>query len=109
MGAKNTMVDLKVLVVPAAHGDGDEFEISRKGGNKTKQNVGDEFEMLRSSVPDVTADRVSFVDLAAGISSLEVVSTAIAEPSAAETVVLLGRNASERTPMLGAASSSREE
>lgn len=107
--AKNTMVDLKVLVVPAAHGDGDEFEISRKGGNKTKQNVGDEFEMLRSSVPDVTADRVSFVDLAAGISSLDAVTTAIAEPSAAETVVLLGRNASARTPMLAAASSSREE
>ncbi len=107
--AKNTMVDLKVLVVPTAHGNGDEFEISRKGGNKTKQNVGDEFEMLRSSVPDVTADRVSFVDLAAGISSLDAVTTAIAEPSAAETVVLLGRNASERTPMLAAASSSREE
>merc|ERR1712093_523938 len=107
--AKNTMVDLKVLVVPAAHGDGDEFEISRRGGNKTKQNVGGEFEMLRSSVPDVTADRVSFVDLAAGISSLDAVTTAIAEPSAAETVVLLGRNASARTPMLAAASSSREE
>ncbi|KAK5451955.1 hypothetical protein LTS15_007678 [Exophiala xenobiotica] len=116
--AKNAMVDVKVLVVPFnAYGDddGDEFEISIKGGNGNKTNehasTAHEFEILRSSTPDFLADRLTFIDLAAGISCLEAVTTAIAEPSAAETVVLLGRNASsELTAMQGAVTgSSREE
>ncbi|KIW11685.1 hypothetical protein PV08_10987 [Exophiala spinifera] len=94
---KNETVDLKVLVLPAVAAGDDEIEIGDRGQEQIRHHLAYELETLRTSVPDSLSDRVTFVDLPMGISNLEAVTSAIAEPSSAETIVIFGRNASEQS------------
>lgn len=100
--ARNPRVDLKILNVPAAHDDGvdeDEIEEIHKGSAAihatSRAHTMHQFEALRHSIPDTLVERVSIVDVAA--SGLEAVKTAIAEPSAADTIVIVGRNTSRHS------------
>lgn len=95
--AKNETVDLKVLVLPAVAAGDDEIEISDHHQKQVRHDLGYEFEILRTSVPESLSERVTFVDLPMGISKLEAVTSAITEPSSAETIVILGRNAGEQS------------
>lgn len=97
--ARNDAVDLIILNVRPAppqhheYDDGDDHAVDEiKGLGATRPRPGDfEFETLRP-VPASLNARVTFVDL--DIAALDAITSAVAEPSAAETIVLLGRSAS---------------
>lgn len=80
--AKNESVDLKVIKV-STHSDGEEDD----------HDDSFDFTTLKTSVPDNMKGRVQFVD--SGASPLEAVTTALREPSAADTLVILGRGSSD--------------
>ncbi|KEF56978.1 uncharacterized protein A1O9_07168 [Exophiala aquamarina CBS 119918] len=96
---KNEAVDLIILNVrptPVPHDDdeGDhvlEIKDSGNGGAAKSRNADFEFETIRTSLLHFLRRRVTFVDL--DISPLDAITAAIAEPSAAETIVLIGRGA----------------
>ncbi|KIX07737.1 uncharacterized protein Z518_02391 [Rhinocladiella mackenziei CBS 650.93] len=109
--AKNECVDLRILSARV-----DEVEESHKetGVHTPKMAADFEFETLRVSIPEILTERVTVVDV--DISGLEAVTTAIAEPSAAETVVILGRSTAatpdhslSNSMILGGGSSSRDD
>ena len=93
--AKNDTVDLIILNVrptpPQTHDDGDEGDhgIIMKSSSARSRAADIEFETLRTSLPPSLSQRVSFVDL--DIPALDAITSALAEPSAAETIALLGR------------------
>ena len=93
--AKNETVDLKILSVRAVDGDSDEIDGVGKETGFRKTNSDCEFETLRASIPGSIARRVSIVDLS--LSGIEAVSKAISEPSAAETILLIGRSMAHTT------------
>ncbi|OAL37364.1 hypothetical protein AYO20_03213 [Fonsecaea nubica] len=83
--AKNQKVDLRVLVARAFEDD-EEEDLKDIGGSSLADH---DFLLLRNSVDEAIAKRVSFDDLP--LPSLEAVSTAVADPSAAETIMIVGR------------------
>lgn len=96
--ARNDAVDLIILNVrpaPLHHEDDDvdDHGIDEiKGTSASRHRPGDfEFETLRP-VPASLNARVTFVDL--DIAALDAITSAVAEPSAAETIVLVGRSTS---------------
>lgn len=111
--AKNEMVDLKIVNARL-----DEVDMIKQAGgasgdaqppSSTTADADREFEMVRTSIADCLSDRVTITDLA--MSGFEALSSAIAEPSAAETIIIVGRNTSIRDSSLSASASgsSRDE
>ncbi|KAK6387375.1 uncharacterized protein PV06_04981 [Exophiala oligosperma] len=94
---KNETVDLRVLVLPDVAARDDEIQISDYRQEQTRQHLGYEFELLRTSVPDSLSERVTFVDLPIGISNLDALTSVMVEPSSGETIVILGRNTGGRS------------
>lgn len=84
--AKNEMVDLKILNARVV----DDEKVEETGEQAGQTNTNDAFNALRATLPESLAERISVVD--APVSSLEALTSAIAEPSAAETIVLVGRS-----------------
>ncbi|EXJ87504.1 hypothetical protein A1O3_04464 [Capronia epimyces CBS 606.96] len=112
--AKNETVDLQVL--NARVGDLDEFDETPKeaGLHGLRTRADHEFDLLRACIPESLRNRVSVVDL--DVPGLEAVLAAIAQPSGAETIVIVGRatpaSAGEHSlssSMAMAASSSRND
>jgi hypothetical protein len=91
---RNDAVDLIILNVRLPHeDDGDNADEIKESGGVGRNRIADfEFETLRTSLPHSLSERVTFVDL--DISALDAITAAISEPSAAETIVLVGRDAS---------------
>lgn len=91
--ARNDAVDLIILNVRLPHDDeGDNADEIKESGGAGRNRIADfEFETLRTSLPSSLSARVTFVDL--DIPALDAITAAISEPSAAETIVLIGRDA----------------
>ncbi|EXJ83646.1 hypothetical protein A1O1_07270 [Capronia coronata CBS 617.96] len=94
---KNEMVDLHILNVRMADDDDIEEYSKETGLHGSRTRSDHEFYLLRTCIPEGMRERVSIVDVDVGISGIEAVLAAIAQPSAAETVVLVGRT----TPAFG--------
>lgn len=112
--AKNEMVDLHIL--NARIFDDDEIYESPKeaGIHASRTRADHQFDRLRASVPDILGSRVSIVDL--DVPGLEGVIVAVAQPSGAETIVMVGRRTSAfagehalSSSMISTGSSSRDE
>lgn len=92
---KNDAVDLIILNVRPAPPQDDEgdhaIEMKESGAGARSRTADFEFETIRTSLPHFLTPRVTFVDL--DIAALDAITAAIAEPSAAETIVLIGRGA----------------
>ena len=105
---RNDAVDLVILNVRPSIPTHDHDDIEHESELKSSRHgpharPGDfEFETLRPLPTSLNA-RVTFIDL--DISALDAITTAIAEPSAAETIVLLGRSISASSSSAAAAGS----
>lgn len=110
---KNEMVDLKVFSTVRGSASDDEIEEIKGSSRRAPEPSAEyDFDVLRASVPAALADRVTFVDLDFGVSGVDAIAVTVAEPSAAETFVVVGRStmSSQSSTMgVGASSSSRDE
>ncbi|KIV82501.1 hypothetical protein PV11_04605 [Exophiala sideris] len=110
--AKNEMVDLTIFSHMHGGASDDEIDVLKGSRDRTraaaKASVEHEFDVLRASVPTALADRVTFVDIDSGISGVDAVAEAVAEPCAAETFVVVGRSVAhwQSSTSIGASSSS---
>ncbi|KAL2428794.1 K(+)/H(+) antiporter 1 [Exophiala dermatitidis] len=103
--AKNDLVDLQILDARTALDNDDYDEMiddespkdAEAGLHGARRHTDQEFQLLRTRIPDAVQPRVSFTDLEpAGHQSVfglsvRAVLEAIAQPSAAETIVMVGR------------------
>ncbi|KAL2403939.1 K(+)/H(+) antiporter 1 [Exophiala dermatitidis] len=98
--AKNELVDLQILDARTDLDDDDYDEMiddespkeAEAGPHGARRHTDQEFELLRTRVPDAVRPRVSFTDLdSSSHQGVGAVLEAIAQPSAAETIVMVGR------------------
>ncbi|KAI1609168.1 Sodium/hydrogen exchanger family-domain-containing protein [Exophiala viscosa] len=108
--AKNELIDLTIFSHVHGGASDDEIDVIKGSGDRTrpaaKARVEHEFDVLRASVPTALADRVTFADLDAGASGVDAVAEAVAEPSAAETFVIVGRSMAHWQSSMGTGASS---
>ena len=96
--AKNDLVDLKILNIRhsgsdktnAAISNEHEKNVESKHSQTLKTPADHEFESLRSTISTCESNsRVTILDM--DVSSIEAITTALSEPSSAETLLIVGR------------------